>query len=143
MQLVPYLNFDGTCAEAFRFYERVLGGRLETIMTHEDSPMAGQVGPEWRDRVLHACLRIGDGLLMASDIPPGVHTRPQGMYVSIHLDSVEEAERIFGALAEGGVVEMPLAPTFWADRFGICADRYGTQWMINCAAPAAQPAAAG
>jgi PhnB protein len=65
------------------------------------------------------------------------------MYVSIHLDSVEEAERIFGALAEGGVVEMPLAPTFWADRFGICADRYGTQWMINCAAPAAQPAAAG
>jgi PhnB protein len=141
MRIVPYLNFDGNCAEAFRFYERVLGGRLE-LLTHADSPMADHGGPEWRDRVLHACLVIGDQRLMASDTPPGVLPRPQGLYVSLHTETPEDAERIFGALAQGGEVTMALEPTFWSPRFGICRDRFGTPWMINCAVPAGQEATA-
>lgn len=137
MQIVPYLNFDGQCAEALRFYERVLGGKLQVI-THGDSPIAGEVPPAWGDRVLHACLTVGDQTLMASDSPPEHHAKPQGLYVSLHLDHPEEAERIFGELAEQGQVTMPLGPTFWAVRFGMCVDRFGTPWMINCSVPAAQ-----
>lgn len=135
MQIVPYLNFDGRCAEAFRFYELVLGGKLE-LLTHDNTPMAGDVPPGWGDRVLHACLTVGDQTLMASDTPPDQHAAPRGIYVSLHVDRTEEAERIFGALADQGQVTMPLEPTFWADRFGICVDRFGTPWMINCSVPA-------
>lgn len=136
MQFVPYLNFDGTCAEAFRFYERVLGGKLEVLLTHGDSPIAGEVAPAWHERVLHACLKVGQATLMASDSPPGAHVPAQGSYVSVHLDRVEVAERIFGELAGGGQVTMPLGPTFWSTAFGMCVDRYGTPWMINGPAPA-------
>lgn len=142
MRFVPYLNFDGRCAEAFRLYERVLGGKVETLMTHADAPIADQVPAEWRDRVMHACLVVGDQTIMASDTPPGQYETPRGMYVSVHVDQPDEAERVFGELAEGGRVTMPIAPTFWSARFGMCVDRFGTQWMINCVMPAEQPAAA-
>ncbi|HUF34534.1 MAG TPA: VOC family protein [Gemmatimonadales bacterium] len=137
MKIVPYLNFDGKCAEAFRFYQQVLGGKLE-VLTHSNTPIAGEVPPGWGDRVLHACLRVGDQTIMASDTPPEQHARPQGLYVSLHVDRPEEAERIFGQLAEQGEVTMPLGPTFWALRFGVCVDRFGTPWMINCGVPAEQ-----
>jgi PhnB protein len=140
MKIVPYLNFDGQCAEAFRFYEQVLGGKLELI-THGNSPIAGEVPAEWGDRVMHACLTAGDQTLMASDSPPGQHAKPQGIYVSLHVDRAEDAERIFGELAEQGQVTMPLGPTFWAQRFGMCVDRFGTPWMVNCSVPAEQLAA--
>jgi PhnB protein len=140
MKIVPYLNFDGQCADAFRFYERVLGGKLELI-THGNSPIAGEVPPEWGDRVMHACLTVGDQALMASDSTPEQHAEPQGIYVSLHVESAEDAERIFGELAEQGRVTMPLGPTFWAVRFGMCVDRFGTPWMVNCSVPAEQLAA--
>ena len=141
MQIVPYLNFDGNCAEAFRFYERVLGGRIETLMTHAGSPIANEVPPEWGERVMHARLVVGDQVLLASDAPPGQYVPAQGMYVLLGVETGEEADRVFAALVDGGLVTMPIAPTFWAERFGMCVDRFGTRWMVNCSLPMEVPAA--
>jgi PhnB protein len=134
MQFTPYLNFNGDCEAAFRFYHRVLGGKLE-MQTHGESPIAGEVPPTWHSRILHARLVVGDAVLMASDSPPEMYQPPQGLYVSIGVQDVADAERIFQALAEGGNVMMPIAPTFWAERFGMLVDRYGIPWMINCGIP--------
>jgi PhnB protein len=131
MKLFTHLSFDGECAEAFRFYEEVLRGKIETLMTFGDSPMAGQVGPEWQSRVLHAHLAVDGGALMGGDAPPGSYTRPAGFCVNVQVDSVEEAERIFNALAEGGQITVPLQESFWAQRFGMLVDRYGVPWIIN------------
>lgn len=131
MKFTPYLNFNGQCAEAFRFYEQVLGGKLE-MTTHGESPIAGEVPPEWHDRIMHARLVIGDQVLMGSDSPPEYFQKPQGLYVSIQIDDTEKGERIFNALAEGGTVTMPFAKTFWAAGFGMVTDRFGTPWMVNC-----------
>jgi len=141
VQIVPYLNFDGNCAEAFRFYERVLGGRIEAILTHADSPIAAQVPPAWGDRVLHARLVVGDQVLLASDAPPDQYVTPRGMYVLLGVETAEEAERVFAALSEGGRITMPIEPTFWAVRFGMCVDRFGIGWMVNCSLPMEVPAA--
>jgi PhnB protein len=140
VQIVPYLNFDGNCAQAFRFYERVLGGRIEAIMTHGGSPIAAQVPPEWADRVLHARLVVGDQVLLASDAPPGQYVTPRGMYVLLDVEAAEEAERVFAALADKGQITMPIEPTFWAVRFGMCVDRFGIGWMVNCSLPIEVPA---
>ncbi|HEY8469820.1 MAG TPA: VOC family protein [Longimicrobiales bacterium] len=131
MKLFTHLSFDGECAEAFRFYEEVLRGKIETLMTFRDSPMASQVGPDWQDRVLHAHLAVDGGALMGGDAPPGAYSRPTGFCVNVQVDSVEEAERIFNALAEGGQITMPLQKSFWAERFGMLVDRFGVPWIIN------------
>jgi PhnB protein len=133
MQVTPYLNVDGKCAEAFRFYERVLGGKIEGMMTFGESPMhAEHVPADMRDRVMHARLDMGDGVLMGSDSQPGQHKNPQGMYISLNVEDPARAERIFHALADNGSVEMPIQKTFWAARFGMLVDRFGIPWMINC-----------
>ena len=131
MRLIPYLNFDGTCAEAFKFYEKVFDGKLEMLMTHEDSPMKDQVPPEWGPRIMHAFLTIGDAQLMGSDAPPEQFTKAQGTFVSVNLEDVPRAERIFQQLSSGGTVIMPFEKTFWAERFGMAIDRFGTPWMVN------------
>jgi PhnB protein len=129
----PYLNFDGQCAEAFRFYEQVLGGTIEVMMTHGESPIAGEVSPEWHDRILHARLAIGDQVLLASDSPPEYYEKPQGLHVALNIDKSADAERIFRALADNGTVTMEFGPTFWAaGGFGMLVDRFGTPWLINC-----------
>ncbi|HEX7089137.1 MAG TPA: VOC family protein [Longimicrobiales bacterium] len=135
MELITYLSFDGDCAEAFRFYEKVLGGKIEMLMTFGDSPMAGQVGPEWQNRVMHAHLVVDGGAIMGGDAPPGSYARPTSFCVNVQVDSAEEAERIFHAFAEGGQITMPLEKTFWAERFGMLVDRYGVPWMINGSQP--------
>lgn len=132
MHATPYLNFDGNCAEAFRFYERVLDGKILYLQTHGDSPMKDHVGPEWQDRVLHALLQAGDLRLMASDAPPSDYEAPRGLYVSLHVDSPAAADRIYAELSANGSVKMPLQETFWAERFAMFTDRFGTPWMINC-----------
>jgi PhnB protein len=132
MKIDPYLNFNGQCEEAFRFYERVLGGRIETMMTHENTPIAGEVPPGWEGKILHARLIVGDQVLMGSDSPPESYAKPQGLYVSLHVDQPADGERIFQALADRGTVTMPFEKTFWAARFGMLVDRFGTPWMINC-----------
>lgn len=135
MTILPYLTFDGRCAAAFRFYEELLGGTIEMMQTHGDSPIAGDVPPDWRDAILHARLAVGDQVLIALDAPPGRYEPPKGFYVSLQLDEPAEAERIFDALAEDGAVQMPLQETFWAARFGMLTDRFGIPWMINCDRP--------
>lgn len=137
MQATPYLNFDGNCEEAFRFYEELLGGKIEAMMTHGNSPIAGEVPPEWHDRIMHAYLVAGDAVLMGSDSPPEYYQKPQGLYVSLSVDDPADAKRIFDALAEDGTVTMPFEKTFWAEGgFGMLVDRFGTPWMVNCAGTA-------
>jgi len=135
MKLTPYLNFNGDCKAAFEFYEKALGGKITFMMTHEDVPASENIGPEWKDRIMHARLEIGDQHLMGSDSPPEYFEKQQGIYVSIHVDTVDEAETVFAALSEGGEVRMPIGETFWALRFGMVIDRFGTPWMINCEKP--------
>lgn len=130
MRITPYLTFDGRCAEAFRFYQELLGGSLE-MMTHGESPIADEVPPDQHDRVLHASLTVGDHRLMASDAPPEQFDEAQGLSVSLQVETPDEADRIFEALAEDGTVTMPIQKTFWTRRFGMVVDRFGTPWMIG------------
>ena len=132
IQVSPYLTFDGRRREAFAFYEQVLGGTLEATMTYGDSPMASHVPAEWQSSILHTQLAIGGGVLMGSDSPPDRYEPTRGTSVTIGVDDVVEAERIFSALAADGTVQMPIQETFWAARFGMLVDRFGTPWMINC-----------
>jgi PhnB protein len=129
MQLTPYLNFDGQCRQALEFYSRVLGGRIAMSVTYGESPMAGQAPPDW---ILHATFEARGQTLGAADAPPGTYSKPQGLSITIGLADDGEAERIYTALAEGATVHVPLQETFWASRFAMLVDRFGTPWMINC-----------
>lgn len=128
MQLKTYVNFPGTCAEAFRFYEKHLGGKIGLMMTHGQAPDQTLAKPEWRDAVLHARIALGGTELMGADIPNAQPVR--SAYLSLAVDSDGEAERIFSALADGGRVLMPMEETFFASRFGQVQDRFGINWMI-------------
>jgi len=128
MKLNTYVNFSGTCAEAFRFYEQHLGGTITMMMTHGQAPDQSNVKPEWKDAVLHARLSVGGTELMGADIPNAQPMR--SAYLSLNVDSDAEAERIFSALAGGGEVFMPMQETFFATRFGQLRDRFGLNWMI-------------
>jgi len=132
MKIHAYLNFDGRCAEAFRFYERVLGGAIEMMQIHGESPMRDQVPADWHDAVMHVSMKVGDQLLMGSDAPGEYFQKPQGFSVSLQIDEPADAERIYAELADGGQVRMPLQKTFWAGRFGMLTDRFGTPWIVNC-----------
>jgi PhnB protein len=127
----PYLIFNGTCEQAFKLYEGVLGGRITAMYRFGETPASGQADPAFADKIMHATLQFGDNYLMASDAPPQHFAPMQGMSVSLNVHSVEDAERIFAALADGGLVKMPIQQTFWAERFGMLTDRFGTPWMIN------------
>jgi PhnB protein len=131
MRLIPYLSFDGRCAEAFHHYAEVLRGEVKGIVTHGDVPGADQFPPELHPRVMNAYLVAGDLELMGADVPPGTEHRPQGFSLSLHPDSREDAERLWAALLDGGEVVMPMETTFWAERFGMLTDRFGTPWMVN------------
>jgi len=132
MQLNPYLFFNGQCEAAFKFYAQVLGGKIDGMLTHAGTPAEQQVPAEWRDKIMHARLIVGDQVLMASDAPPDHYEKPTGFSVSIQIKDKAEAEHIFKALAEGGKVQMPFGQTFWAAGFGMCVDRFGIPWMVNC-----------
>ena len=123
-----YVNFAGKCAEAFRFYEKHLGGKIGMMMTHGQAPDQKQVKPELKDTVLHARISIGDTELMGADIPNAQPMR--SAYLSLSVDNDTEAERIFAALCEGGQIFMPMQETFFATRFGQLQDRFGINWMI-------------
>jgi PhnB protein len=138
MKMHTYVNFAGKCAEAFRFYEKHLGGKVGMLMTHGQAPDQSKVSPEMKDRVLHARLSIGGTELMAADIPSAQPMR--SAYLSLGVDSDAEAERIFSALSEGGEVFMPMQETFFATRFGQLRDRFGINWMILHERPMNPPA---
>jgi PhnB protein len=131
MRMNPYLTFNGQCAEAFKFYEQVLGGKITFMMTWGESPMAEQF-PNEGHRIMHATLAVGDAQLMGADTPSDRYEKPSGISISIHIKDKAEAERTFNALAENGIVQMPYQKTFWAEGFGMCADRFGIPWMVNC-----------
>jgi PhnB protein len=136
VQLKPYLTFNGQCKEAFRFYEKCLDAKISLMMTYGDAPLAEQTPPVWRNKIIHATLALGDQVLQGVDVLPEHYQKPQGFSLSLNLDDPEEADRMFNALADGGTVQMPLQQTFWARRFGILVDQFGTPWMINCGKPA-------
>jgi PhnB protein len=137
MQLNPYLLFNGNCEEAFNFYAKCLGGKIVAIARYEGSPMGQSVPPEWSKKVMHARLTFGNAVLMGSDPPPGHQDAMKGFQVNINVSDPAEAERVFHALAENGTVRMPIQKTFWAIRFGMLTDQFGTPWMVNCEQPAA------
>jgi len=102
------------------------------MMTYGSSPMAEQTPADWRNKIMHARLTVGDKMLMASDAPPDRREAMKGFSVTISLDDPGQAERIYHALSEKGTVQMPIQQTFWAARFGMLVDQFGTPWMINC-----------
>jgi PhnB protein len=132
LQPIPYLAFDGTCAEAMRHYAQILGGKLG-IMTNRDSAFADRCAPEHLDRVMHARLEFADGtFLYAGDAPSGApYQGIHGVAIALNFDSVEQAQRVFEALGEGGNVTMPFNETFWAKKFGMVTDRFGCHWIVN------------
>lgn len=132
MQISPYIGFNGQCEEAFKFYEECLGGRITAKITYAETPMADQVPSEWRTKIVHATLKVGEMVLMGGDPMPENYVRPKGISLTIVVNDPAEAERIFSALSENGSIEMPLQQTFWAERFGMLVDRFGIPWMINC-----------
>ncbi len=132
MQMNPYLAFNGQCEAAFKFYEQTLGGKIEELIPYEGTPAAEHVPPEWRSKIIHARLTVGGNALMGADAPPKRYEEPKGFSVSLGIDGVVEAERIFHVLAKDGRVRMPIKETFWAARFGMLVDQFGIPWMVNC-----------
>ena len=132
MQVNLYLNFNGRCEAAFKFYERCLGGKIEAMARYAGTPAEKQVPTDWRNKILHARLRLGDQVLMGSDAPPGRYETAKGFSASLGVDDPAEAERIFRALAENGSVRTPLEKTFFEARFGMVMDQFGVPWMIVC-----------
>ena len=130
MQLNPYLNYGGNCAEAFHFYEKHLGGKINAMMTHADAPGPTDVSPEWKNAILYASMTLGETELMANDVPPERFQPMRSAYLSLSVDSTPEAERIYGLLSEGGEIFMAMEETFFAFRFAMLRDRFGTSWMI-------------
>jgi len=130
MQLHTYLNFGGNCEQAFQFYQEHLGGNITMLMRHGDAPGPSQTAPDWKNKVLHARMNLGGTELLGADIPPDRFQPMRSAYLTLTLASVEEAERVHGLLAEGGQIFMPLAETFFAARFSMLRDRFGTSWMI-------------
>lgn len=130
MKMTPYLHFKGQCREAFELYAKIFNGTINAMIPYEESPEE-KTQPEWRDQVLHAHLSIGNLELMASDAPAEYYAKPQGVYVAITVDDVSEAERIYNALSEAATIQMPFEETFWAERYAMFIDRFGTPWMIS------------
>jgi PhnB protein len=134
MQINPYLFYDSNCEAAFKYYEKVLGGKIEMMLRNEEAPEP-MPGPSGREKkIMHARISIDGEVLMASDAPPDHFNKPQGFAVSLTFDDPAEGERKFKALSEGGSVNMPFGKTFFSKGFGMCIDQFGIPWMVNCPA---------
>jgi PhnB protein len=130
MRLDIYLNYPGHCEEAFRFYEQHLGGKITGVSRHGEQPGGSDLPAEWKGKILHARIEIGNTVLMGADIPSAEPMR--SAYLALTVDSAEEAERLYALLSDGGQVFMKMEETFFASRFGMLRDRFGTSWMILC-----------
>ncbi len=135
MTINAYLYFDGSCEEAFQLYAKVFGAQPGPAFRFGQSPMAGQFGPNWAQKIMHISMEAGGQTLMGSDAPPPHFQPPQGFAVNITPDSVEAAERIYHELSQGGKIGTALQETFWAKRYAQFVDRFGTPWMINVVKP--------
>jgi PhnB protein len=132
MSVSIHLSFDGQCEAAFRFYEQCFSAKVITMIKWSESPVADQAPPGGGNRILHATLQAGDAHVFGADSAPGNYEKPQGFSVLFDVRDTAEAERIFGKLAEGGTITMPLQETFWARSYGVVTDRFGIPWEINC-----------
>lgn len=130
MNVRTYLNYGGNCGEAFRFYEQNLGGKIGFMMTFGQMPDPSQAPPGMENGVLHAQIEVGGATILASDVPPDRFQPMRSAYLCLSVDSDSEAERIYGLLSDGGEVFMPIQETFFATRYGILRDRFGTSWMV-------------
>lgn len=130
MKLYTYLNYGGNCREAFEFYAKHLGGTITQISTHGDLPEPQNSPPDWRNKVLHARLELGDTVLMGADIPTERFKPIRSAYLTLLTDSDEEAERVYRLLTDGGEIFMPMEETFYAHRFAMLRDKFGTSWML-------------
>jgi len=128
MKTNPYIYFDGGCREAFALYEKLLGAKVISLLTYADGP---EPNPGMMDKVMHGRIDVGGTIIMASDAPADRYSKPAGFTLNADTKSIEEAERVFAGLSEGGTVMMPLGETFWATRFGMAVDRFGIPWMVN------------
>src|SRR4030095_9639112 len=127
MRIEPRISlvFNGECDAAFSLYQECRGGTVTFRLTWGESPMADQAPADWRDKILHATMIVGDTAFSGGDVLPGIYERPQGFQIQLNLDDVAAAERVFTKLADGGCVTVPLQQTFWAERFGAVVDRFG------------------
>jgi len=130
MKLYTYLNYGGNCREAFEFYVEHLGGKITSVTTHGEQPQSNEVPPDWKNAVLHARMELGETVLLAADIPPDRFQPMRSAYLSLLVDSTDEAERIYALLSQGGQIFMPMEETFFAHRFAMLRDRFGTSWML-------------
>lgn len=131
MTLHPYLTFNGNCEEAINFYQHALNGEIKGIQTFGQSPMP--VADEHKNRVMHAELHFGNNLIMASDSMPDRPVTPGTNFaLSLNFTDVKEEEDVFNRLSTGGMVTLPLQDQFWGARFGMCTDKFGVAWMVNC-----------
>ncbi len=138
MKLLTYLNYGGNCEQAFRFYEQHLGGKITMMMTHGQQPGLNDVPPDWKNAILHARISIGETELMGADIPPDRFQPMRSAYLSLLVGSIDEAERIYALLSDGGQIFMPMQETFFAFRFAMLRDKFGTSWMLLHERPAPQ-----
>jgi PhnB protein len=133
MIVQPYLFFEGRCEEAITFYQRVLNAKVEMLLRFKDSPdphPEGMIPPGSENRIMHASLRIGDSMVMASDGGCAGGAAFKGFSLSVTAADADEANRVFAALADGGAVQMPLGKTFFSPCFGIVQDQFGVSWMV-------------
>ena len=130
MKVSPYLNYGGNCEDAFRFYEKHIGAKVTFMMTHEQAPAPGNVPDDWKKKILYAHMLIGESEIMGSDVPSDRFQPMRSVYLSLSVTSNEEAERIHALFSQGGEVFMPMQETFFAHRFSMLRDKFGTSWMI-------------
>jgi PhnB protein len=135
MQTSAHLHFKGNCREAFRFYAELFGGSIPFALTYGEAPGSEQVPPEVRSHIAHARLDLGEQMLLGCDVTGERYQTPQGFNVMAAVEEPAEAKRIFEALSQNGTITMPFQETFWAKAFGMCTDRFGIPWMVNCAKP--------
>jgi PhnB protein len=130
MKLDIYLNYPGNCKQAFEFYQQYLGGKITMMMTHGDNPETSNVPDDWKDAILNASMEIGGIVLMAADIPNAEPMR--SAYLTLRLNTAEEAENVYEILSAGGEIFMKMEETFFAKRFAMLRDKFGTSWMLLC-----------
>src|SRR5690349_9827428 len=129
MKVLTYLNYGGNCRQAFEFYQQHLGGKITMLTTHGEQPDASKVPPDWKNAVLHARIDIGGTTILGADIPPDRSQPMRSAYLSLMSETAAEADRAYAPLADGGQIFMPMAETFFAKRFAMLRDRFGTSWM--------------
>jgi PhnB protein len=130
--LNPYLFYNGNCEAAFKYYEKVLGGKIEMMLRSEEAPESMPPQPGFEKKIMHARMSVNGHVLMASDTPPEHFHKPQGFAVSLTVKDLAEAEAKFKALCDGGSVNMPFSKTFFSKGFGMAIDQFGIPWMVNC-----------